>query len=193
MSVRNHYDILGVSKKATEKEIKSAFRKLSMKTHPDVAKNADGEAFKRIAEAHTVLSNKNARWKYDLQLQDRAMWGGRGTTTNDGGFYGGGNMRRPQPRKSALHVLMETASNPRFAIMGVGTFVSIFVLSAMLGGVSSKQPEYHHGNPLVEAWKNPKTGKWEQPAPWDPLYRSLKPKLKLMPRENVRRRNLSNS
>lgn len=41
---------------------------------------------------------------------------------------------------------------------------------------------------VVEAWKNPDTGFWEQPAPWDPTYRRLQPKLELVPRHQVRQR-----
>jgi curved DNA-binding protein CbpA len=197
MSVRNnHYDTLGVSKAATQDEIKAAFRKLSMATHPDVAKDtthANGEAFKAIAEAHSALSSATERHKYDRQLQEATMWrpGGPG----GGDFYGGNNnLRRPgggraQPR--GMHVAMETLSNPRYFLFGVVAFGSVFLLSATLGGISSRQPEYHHSSAMmVEAWKNPKTGRWEQPAPWDPLYRQLKPTLELMPREKVRRRNM---
>ena len=190
----NHYDVLGVSKKATEAEIKSAFRKLSMETHPDVNDDTDGEAFKKIAEAHSVLSNKNSRWKYDLQLQDEAMWrGGRGGAGGTGGlnnsFYG--RNRPHQPQKGTMHALMETVTHPRFVVLGVAAFGGIFVLTALLGGVSSNRPEYHHDNRMVEAWKNPKTGKWEQPAPWDPVYRQLSPKLELVPREKVKKRHIS--
>ena len=39
---------------------------------------------------------------------------------------------------------------------------------------------------LVEAWKNPKTGQWEQPAPWSKSFQQLNPKIHMVPRENVR-------
>ena len=184
MSVRNHYDALGLSKNATQEEIKAAFRKLSMSTHPDVAKGADGEAFKRIASAHSVLSNPKERRIYDLQLQQKSMWRPPG---ND--FYGGDNFQRPGGRrKPPQHVFIETLTHPRYIVLGVFAFGSVFVMSALMGGVSSKKPEYYHHSGVVEAWKNPKTGQWEQPAPWDPLYRQLQPKLELIPRERVRRR-----
>ena len=38
---------------------------------------------------------------------------------------------------------------------------------------------------LVEAWKNPNTGRWETPKPWDPAYQKLQPTLKFVPREEV--------
>jgi curved DNA-binding protein CbpA len=189
MSFRNHYDTLGLSKTATQEEIKSVFRKLSMATHPDVAKGADGEAFKAIAEANSILSNANERLKYDRQLQESSMWRpGRRTPRGGGDFYGGDNFRRPGAGKSPMHVVMETLSNPRYVVLGAVAVGSVCMMSSLLGGVSSKQPEYHHQ--MVEAWKNPKTGRWEQPAPWDPIYRQLKPKLELIPRERVQRRNV---
>src|SRR5436190_14126109 len=64
---RDYYETLGVSKTASEDEIKSAFRKLARKYHPDVAKDkkAAEEKFKRINEAYEVLSDPEKRKKYD--------------------------------------------------------------------------------------------------------------------------------
>jgi curved DNA-binding protein len=64
---RDYYDTLGVSKAATEEEIRSAFRKLARKYHPDVAKDkkAAEEKFKEINEAYEVLGDPEKRKKYD--------------------------------------------------------------------------------------------------------------------------------
>ena len=66
MNKRDYYEILGVSKTADEKEIKSAFRKLAKKYHPDVSKEPDAaEKFKEAQEAYAVLSDPDKRAQYD--------------------------------------------------------------------------------------------------------------------------------
>lgn len=63
---RDYYEVLGISKNATEKEIKSAYRKLAMQYHPDRNKAPDAEEkFKEVSEAYEVLSDPEKRQKYD--------------------------------------------------------------------------------------------------------------------------------
>ena len=64
---RDYYEVLGVSKSATDAEIKKAYRKLAMKYHPDYNpgdKNAE-EKFKEVNEANEVLSDPKKRQMYD--------------------------------------------------------------------------------------------------------------------------------
>ena len=62
--MENYYDILGVSKGASEEEIKKAFRKLAHQHHPD-KQGGDHDKFKKINEAYQVLSDKQKRAQYD--------------------------------------------------------------------------------------------------------------------------------
>src|ERR1051326_5229068 len=67
MSKRDYYEVLGVSRTATDQEIKSAYRRLAVKYHPDKNPNdaAAEEQFKEAAEAYSVWSNDEQRNRYD--------------------------------------------------------------------------------------------------------------------------------
>ncbi|XP_077121193.1 dnaJ homolog subfamily B member 9 [Ranitomeya variabilis] len=76
---KTYYDILGVTKNASERQIKKAFHKLAMKYHPDKNKSPDAEAkFREIAEAYEILSDENKRKEYDRFGHDAFTSGGRG-------------------------------------------------------------------------------------------------------------------
>ncbi len=89
---KNYYDVLGVSKTATQDEIKSAYRKLAKQYHPDFhpGDNACAEKFKEINEANEVLSDENKRKQYDYELEHPGMGGFGGGAGGFGGGFGGG-------------------------------------------------------------------------------------------------------
>src|SRR5688572_21904946 len=63
---RDYYDILGVTKSVSSTDLKSAYRKLALKWHPDKNKESGAEAkFKEINEAYEVLGNAEKKAKYD--------------------------------------------------------------------------------------------------------------------------------
>ncbi len=63
---QDYYQMLGVSRDASQEDIKKAYRKLARKFHPDVNKNAEAETrFKEIGEAYEVLSDAEKRRRYD--------------------------------------------------------------------------------------------------------------------------------
>ncbi|AWB65976.1 molecular chaperone DnaJ [Saccharobesus litoralis] len=84
MSKRDLYEVLGVQKGASEREIKKAYKRLAMKYHPD--RNPDESAkekFSEIQQAYEVLTDDNMRARYD-------QYGHAGIDPQQGGFGGGG-------------------------------------------------------------------------------------------------------
>jgi len=77
----NYYTILGIEKSASEKEVKTAFRKLAHKHHPD--KGGDEKKFKEINEAYQTLSKSDKRKQYDAFGETS-----NGSFGNSGGFGG---------------------------------------------------------------------------------------------------------
>jgi molecular chaperone DnaJ len=116
MAKRDYYEVLGVTRGASEEELKSAFRRLARQYHPDVSSEPDAEEkFKEINEAYAVLSDSEKRAAYDryghagvntqgmpdftnIDLSDilEGLFGGFG------GFGGmGGRRTRNAPRRGA--------------------------------------------------------------------------------------------
>ena len=169
--LRTHYETLEVPRDADIDAIKKAFRRLSKETHPDVAgSQADTERFKRISHAASVLTNPKKKEHYDLTLV----------------------RRRALPRPSAprapslrantpLQEILLTFSMPRYWILGTLVIMGV--------SYATREPSERESH-MVKAWKNPETNRWEQPAPWDPVYQKLKPELFNVPRHMVRSRGV---
>ena len=87
---KDYYRILGVDRKADDKAIKSAYRKLARKHHPDVSKGAGAaEKFKEINEAYEVLSDPEKRRRYDSLGPDWQRYAGAPGSQPGAGFPGG--------------------------------------------------------------------------------------------------------
>ena len=92
MEYKDYYKTLGVDKKASQDEIKTAYRKLAVKYHPD--KNKDNKAaeekFKLINEANEVLSDPEKRKKYDSLGENWRQYEQAGSRPSGGGRSGNG-------------------------------------------------------------------------------------------------------
>lgn len=189
----SYYDLLKVPRDASTETIKAAFRKLSLETHPDVARNADPEHFKLISHAASVLTNPSKRRMYDMQLQHGSS-----------ALYGIYRNQYTQHQQSPSH-RYERGSAPsqtvpsfrsipfRYIFMGsVAAYATISCLHWMYGKRQQDnrltEAMSRDSQALIPAWKNPRTGYYEQPAPWDPVYRQLNPTIEMIPRDKVRMR-----
>jgi molecular chaperone DnaJ len=128
VSKRDYYDVLGVERNAGEQEIKSAYRKLALKYHPDrnPGDKAAEERFKEAAEAYAVLADAEKRARYDrfghaavsgsssaggvdptifADFQD--IFGGLGDVFGFGDLFGGGRRRGGPQRGADLRYDME--------------------------------------------------------------------------------------
>ena len=146
MNKKDYYEVLGVEKSATQADIKSAFRKLAKKYHPDNKETGDEAKFKEIGEAYAVLSDETKRRQYDqfghaafdgaagaggfnpgdVDLNDilRQVFGGgfggfSGGFSDFSDFFGGGNSRTSNRARKGKDMLVRLDLSFEEAAFGV--------------------------------------------------------------------------
>lgn len=148
MSKRDYYEVLGVTKGASDDEIKKAFRRKAIELHPD--RGGDEEKFKEVNEAYEVLKDSQKRQRYD-QFGHAGVggsagrgnpfegfnFGGQGHSVNFdfddlggfgdlfGSFFGGGNRQKQQRPARGRDIEMEMVLDFEEAIFGVETEVKL--------------------------------------------------------------------
>ena len=95
MSASDHYAVLGVTKSASDVEIKKAYRRRAVRTHPDKVPNSDRSAFDKVAKAYEVLSDETKRGIYG-RFGDAGVEAGGNPNPGafgfgSGGIFGAGN------------------------------------------------------------------------------------------------------
>jgi curved DNA-binding protein len=130
MDYKDYYKILGVDKKAKEKEIKRAFRRLAREHHPDVNPGDPQaeERFKEINEAYEVLSDQEKRSKYDRLGADWQRWQQTGGRPGD---FNWGRWTTGQPG-DGVHVRYSTPEDLEDLFGGSSPFSDFF--SQVFGG-----------------------------------------------------------
>ncbi len=119
MEYKDYYNTLGVSKTATDDEIKSAYRNLARQYHPDVNKEPGAEEkFKEINEAYQVLSDKEKRTKYD---QFGSEWQRYQHSGGQPGGFDWGPWQQEQAARTSYRTVSPEEFSEMFGGMGGGS------------------------------------------------------------------------
>ena len=155
---RDYYEILGVSKTATDDEIKKSYRKLAMQYHPDKNDSPDAEEkFKEISEAYAVLSDTEKRSSYDkfghaginnrytqediFRNADFSSFNDLGDIFGDifGSFFGGGGRSRGPQRGADLQYDIRFSFEEAFKGKTIDIDVPKVILCDACSGTGAKQ------------------------------------------------------
>ena len=181
----DHFKNLGLSEDASIEEVKAAYRRLAKISHPDVNKlPGAAEKFKLICTSYEILKNEETRAKYILE---KGYGGGdeewnRGnqqqyrTNYNDvrADFDRASEKMKSEHRtKFKLMAMFEHLIHPRtlFVVVPTGIFTYWVMSSVFSRNKGTIQDDGRNPSMTVSAWKNPKTNRYEQPAPWDDEYK----------------------
>jgi len=162
---KDYYKILGIDEKASEDEIKKAYRKMSMVHHPDKNGNTDEskQKFQELNNAYATLSDANKRRTYDMMRKGGGI-GGIGGMPNvfHFGGGGGGGARGGMPPgipEELLHMLFGNAAGGHGPGMGPKVVFQTFQNGRMNGGFG--HPQGHHQQqqppPNVRVYQVPDT------------------------------------
>jgi curved DNA-binding protein len=149
MEYKDYYKVLGVERKASEVEIKRAYRKLALKYHPDRNPNDQKaeEKFKEINEAYQVLSDSEKRARYDQLGDSYTHWQQRGGTP--GGF----NWEDWVATPGARNVRVEVGNFDDLFGGGLGDFSEFF--RTIFGGPANVGTERGRRPRAAERFQNP--------------------------------------
>ncbi|KAJ0961211.1 hypothetical protein J5N97_000805 [Dioscorea zingiberensis] len=151
----DHYQTLGLNRRASKEEIKEAFRKSALKFHPDRHSHSSDEVregaslrFKRASEAYQVLIDDKKRADYDFRLRSAgsARWSGRRAPHSSSSSYG---YYRP-PRAPASEFDAKIAFR---WLMRRQTLIQLAAAGALLGAYIVME------NSLEKVWKRNNAGK----------------------------------
>ena len=143
--MKDLYEVLGVSRSSSDAEVKSAYRKLARKYHPDLNKDdkAAAEKFKEISAAYEILGDKDKRKKYDNNEIDAD-----GKPTGFGAGFSGEN-----PFSNGTYRTYSSSDGNPFGESGFD-FSSIFgddIMSAFTGGAKRRSSRGTNYNPFSSA------------------------------------------
>jgi len=165
---KDYYKILGVDEKASEDEMKKAYRKMSMIHHPDKNGNTDEskQKFQELNNAYELLSDANKRRTYDMMRKGGGGGGGMPNVFHFGGGGGGGGVPPGMPPgipEELLHMLFGSAAGGHGPGMGPKVVFQTFHNGRMNGGFAhqghpqQQQQQQQQAPPNVRVYQVPET------------------------------------